>query len=157
MMQSDENYLDFKSLWEYVEKAFRSSSSYLHGLKHARAVEQNGILLANESKADLGCVRLFALFHDLKRENDDTDRLHGKRAAEFVKQSNGSLFKLDDSCLAKLVYACEFHADGLVSNNITIGTCWDADRLDLVRIGVEPQIELLSTEAAKKYMKSKKH
>ena len=33
---------------------------------------------------------------------------------------------------------------------ITIGTCWDADRLDLGRVGVIPSVDFMSTHAGKK-------
>ena len=35
-------------------------------------------------------------------------------------------------------------------DDVTIQTCWDADRLDLWRIGIEPRPEYLYTEMAKK-------
>ncbi|TML82741.1 MAG: hypothetical protein E6G09_09645, partial [Actinobacteria bacterium] len=36
---------------------------------------------------------------------------------------------------------------GLTTTNPTIGCCWDADRLDLGRVGIEPDPELMSTIA----------
>jgi uncharacterized protein len=41
------------------------------------------------------------------------------------------------------------HDRGLVSDDPTVGVCWDGDRLDLTRLGVRPRPELLSTVAAK--------
>ena len=32
---------------------------------------------------------------------------------------------------------------------ITIGTCWDADRLDLGRVGIIPSSDFMSTQAGK--------
>ena len=32
---------------------------------------------------------------------------------------------------------------------ITIGTCWDADRLDLGRVGVIPSVDFMSTQDGK--------
>jgi uncharacterized protein len=48
-----------------------------------------------------------------------------------------------------LVTACSRHTCGSVSADPTIGTCWDADRLDLARFGIVPDPELLSTAAAR--------
>jgi uncharacterized protein len=48
-----------------------------------------------------------------------------------------------------LVTACSLHTCGGVSDVLTIGTCWDADRLDLARFGIVPDPELLSTAAAR--------
>jgi uncharacterized protein len=37
-----------------------------------------------------------------------------------------------------------------VSEHPTIGTCWDADRLDLGRVGARPDPKYMSTEARKR-------
>jgi uncharacterized protein len=39
------------------------------------------------------------------------------------------------------------------SNNITVQTCWDADRLDLGRVGIKPDPKRLFTEEGKKMAK----
>jgi uncharacterized protein len=51
--------------------------------------------------------------------------------------------------LELLTYACDEHTNGLVSDDPTVGACWDADRLDLPRVGVEPDPELFSTAVAR--------
>jgi uncharacterized protein len=48
-----------------------------------------------------------------------------------------------------LVDACAGHTFHLLSQSATIGTCWDADRLDLGRFGIYPQHAFFSTQAAK--------
>ena len=48
-----------------------------------------------------------------------------------------------------LFTACAGHADGETDGNLTIQTCWDADRLDLGRVGVTPDPSRLCTDAAK--------
>jgi uncharacterized protein len=40
------------------------------------------------------------------------------------------------------------HSGGEVSTNKTIQTCWDADRLDLGRVGIIPAPKYLSKKAA---------
>lgn len=45
--------------------------------------------------------------------------------------------------------ACEKHSDGLTDADITVQVCWDADRLDLGRVGVRPHARYLCTDAAK--------
>ena len=53
--------------------------------------------------------------------------------------------------IAILKRACELHTIGRPgdSNNVTIQTCWDADRLDLSRLGITPNPALLCTESAR--------
>lgn len=83
-------------------------------------------------------------------KSDGYDPEHGARAAVFARElhAEGEIV-LDDDALELLCYALEFHADGEVSDNPTIGTCWDADRLHLTRIGATVNPALLSTEAAR--------
>ena len=49
-----------------------------------------------------------------------------------------------------LVEACRGHHHGTTSESITIGTCWDADRLDLPRVGMSPEEAYMSTPEGKR-------
>lgn len=55
------------------------------------------------------------------------------------------MFDVTDSQLDLLDYAIRHHTDGLRANDATIGACWDADRLDLGRVGISPSPEFMST------------
>jgi hypothetical protein len=68
-------------------------------------------------------------------------------AAEMRRQG---LLRLDDDQFGLLSEACVGHTDGLTTFDPTIGCCWDADRLDLPRVGITPTAEYLSTEAARR-------
>jgi uncharacterized protein len=48
-----------------------------------------------------------------------------------------------------LALACTLHSDGHTDGDITVQTCWDADRLDLGRVGIRPSARYLCTEAAR--------
>ena len=48
-----------------------------------------------------------------------------------------------------LGYACTHHSDGLREAEVTVQVCWDADRLDLGRVGHVPDPERLCTPAAR--------
>lgn len=121
----------------------------VHGFKHWVRVRENGLRIANINGADKKLVELFSFLHDSKRENDSWDPLHGKRAAAFTKKINNKFLKLKPSELKILMQACEDHSYGFTTGNITVQTCWDADRLDLGRVGVKPTPENLCTSAAK--------
>ena len=45
--------------------------------------------------------------------------------------------------------ACEGHSSGRTVEDITVCTCWDADRLDLGRVGIQPKAQYLCTAPAK--------
>lgn len=122
----------------------------IHGVGHWARVLYNGRLLASETGADPRVVELFALFHDARRINDGTDPGHGTRGAELAAARRGEWFQLDERGMEQLWDACALHSDGLVDHDdVTVRTCWDADRLDLSRVGVRPRPRLLATAAAR--------
>ena len=92
----------------------------------------------------------FALVHDVMRENENMDLHHGPRAAEFVKTINGtSWMNLDEHQVHLLTEACRYHSVGRLNRNVTIQACWDADRLDLGRVGINPKPAFLGSDLAK--------
>lgn len=119
-----------------------------HGVAHWIRVRENGLRLAATTGADPVVVELFAFLHDARRRDEGGDRGHGRRAAAFAGTLRGREFELGDGAFALLATACAGHSDGLLSADPTVGTCWDADRLDLGRTGRRPRAELLSTAAA---------
>ncbi len=60
-------------------------------------------------------------------------------------------FPITDDQLELLLDACRFHNDGKTSSDLTIGTCWDADRMDLPRVGITPRAEKMSTQVGKDF------
>jgi uncharacterized protein len=89
-------------------------------------------------------VLLFALFHDSRRFNEFTDPEHGLRGGELAR----SMLNLEPERIELLADACTRHDKGFVSDDPTVGTCWDADRLNLWRVGIRPKASLLSTAPA---------
>lgn len=93
---------------------------------------------------------LFALFHDAMRDNDGDDPGHGERGAALASElRREGLYDLPEDGAERLREACEGHDAGGTSEDPTIGACWDADRLNLWRVGIEPNPALLSTAAAR--------
>jgi hypothetical protein len=50
----------------------------------------------------------------------------------------------------RLQLACAGHTNEQMHPDITVQTCWDADRLDLGRVGIMPEPTRLCTAAAKR-------
>ena len=94
-------------------------------------------------------MRLFALFHDARRVNEHIDPAHGQRGGDLARTLRGSLVHLDDARFELLYEACRLHTDGHTAGDPTLLACWDADRLDLGRVGITPKASLLCTEAAR--------
>jgi len=128
---------------------FRPKLTCFHGPAHWARVLMNGRLLAAETGADLQVVELFAILHDCKRKNQHEDPGHGKRAATFAETLRGLLFELDDEAFNSLYDAIAYHEEAGDSGNITMQTCWDADRLDLGRMKKFVDPDILCTEAAR--------
>lgn len=122
----------------------------IHGPTHWERVRENGEYLAKHNAADTVVVRLFAYLHDCCRESDGADPDHGLRAAEYARHIRAELLSsLDGDQFELLTFACEHHEKGRVSRDPTVGACWDADRLDLGRVGRKPNPTYLSTDKAK--------
>jgi uncharacterized protein len=119
-----------------------------HGVGHWARVLENGLRLAKETKANIEIVQLFAIFHDARRINENVDDGHGKRGANLAKALRGN-FTLSDQDFGLLYVACADHTEGKTDGDITIQTCWDADRLDLGRVKMMPEPKKLCTSAAK--------
>jgi uncharacterized protein len=121
----------------------------IHGFVHWARVSENGLYLAERNGGDPILIELFALFHDCRRQNDGHDPEHGARAAELIRQLQGSLLNLTAEQLETLTFACEHHTSGHTHADPTIACCWDADRLDLGRLGYDIDPYFLSTTCAK--------
>jgi uncharacterized protein len=107
----------------------------IHGVVHWARVLENGLRLAAVTGAHIEVVQLFAVFHDSQRVTEETDPSHGIRGASFAASLRGPLFDLDDDDVDLLFVACAGHMDRPIDDDPTVQTCWDADRLDLGRIG----------------------
>jgi uncharacterized protein len=138
-----------QDLLDLVQNGFALRVSGIHGLAHWMRVRANGLRLAEQTGADPQVVELFAFLHDSQRLNDGRDPQHGARAAEFASTLRGTLLTLPDEEFELLRYACEYHTNGLTEAHVTVQTCWDADRLDLGRIGIRPDPRYLCTTAAR--------
>ena len=141
---------DAERLVDTVLTRSTGKDSFLHGESHWRRVAAAGLALLPETPdADPALVFLFALFHDSMRFNDGHDPQHGPRGAALARDLRGGAFDLEDAEMGLLGYACEEHTNGGIGRDPTVGACWDADRLNLWRVGIRPSPRLLSTEAAR--------
>ena len=127
-----------------------------HGLSHWQRVERNGIMLSL-IKSDSGVsfrddvnikvVRYFAYLHDKCRIDDFEDIEHGERAADMLHSIRNTILKnLTEEEFALLETACRYHTTKHRSGNATIDVCFDADRLDLGRVGILPEPEKMATK-----------
>jgi uncharacterized protein len=139
-----------RKLFDRLVSTHALGHSGFHGKDHWLRVLQNGRELAVETGANRRVVELFAVIHDSKRENENHDPDHGRRAAEYARSMRGVWYELSDRELDLLCEACFYHSDGVTVADLTVQVCWDADRLDLGRVGVRPDPRYLCTGHAKR-------
>jgi uncharacterized protein len=136
-------------LLQFLRGHFALDWTGIHGSPHWTRVRENGLRLAASTGANVRVVEAFAFLHDSCRLNDDYDPDHGRRAAKLVRGLSGTLLTLSPEELVLLEIACEDHSHGKKTGDVTVCTCWDADRLDLGRVGTRPHASRLCTSAAR--------
>jgi uncharacterized protein len=144
------DFIDRQGLIRYLREQFQINWFGHHGIAHWARVRANGLMLAQETGANDHVVELFAWFHDARRVGEHEDDGHGSRGAALAQQLNGHFFEATDAEMALLLHACRYHSDGLMTDDVTVMTCWDADRLDLGRVGMVPEPRYLCTKAARR-------
>lgn len=132
-----------------IRRQYRLPWRGIHGITHWARVLENGLRLAPLTGARAEIIWLFAVFHDACRHNENWDPEHGLRGANLAASLRGTMFQLPDADFALLHTACAYHTSAKTHDDITVQTCWDADRLDLGRVHICPNPKRLCTEAAK--------
>jgi uncharacterized protein len=145
----DSSTMIYGQLLAYIKKQYLLDWDGIHGVGHWTRVWRTGMLLTPLTGANQRVVELFAFLHDACRRDDKGDRHHGARSARLAAKINAEYLHLEKHKLELLDRACRYHDRGMTTIEPTIGTCWDADRLDLGRIDAYPEKSYLSTEAAK--------
>ena len=139
-----------------IRKMFQCDWNGLHGINHWNRVAAHGRAVGQMqglNVSDMVIVELFSYLHDSCRQNEGIDRDHGQKAAVMAYDLNGLCYDLDQIDLDRLFNAIAGHSFGGISKDIVIQTCWDADRLDLGRVGMVPSEKFLS-KVAKQFIDS---
>jgi uncharacterized protein len=136
-------------LLETLRAQYRLNWDGVHGYTHWVRVRENGLRLAELTGANPKVVEMFAFLHDICRENDIIDHGHGRRAADYAAGLPYVRGMLSAEEMDLLQQACAGHTRGDTEADLTVQVCWDADRLDLGRIGIRPEAERLCTQPAR--------
>jgi len=144
----------YKNLITKIRTEFKIDYYGDHGINHWQRVYENTQNLASYYNIESEVFELFALLHDSKRENENIDKYHGKRAAIFIQELlDNNEISLNSEDAQRLIYACANHThsdtkDPLFSD-IIVQICFDSDRLDIGRVGCDIDIKYLATSYAK--------
>jgi uncharacterized protein len=140
---------DKQGLIAHLRGQFQINWMGHHGIPHWMRVRANGLMLSKVNGANTHVLELFAFFHDARRRNEHQDDGHGARGAQLAMQLRGRFFEATNEEMDLLMLACQGHSEGMIEAELTVQTCWDSDRLDLGRVGIDPNPDYLCTEAAR--------
>ena len=138
--------IDFDKVLAYAMDNSSIYESHCHGVDHWTKVAEHAVNFASETKgADITVAHLFGLLHDFKRSDDEQCFKHGVDSAKAIYKIRKTLLKkLSKKQFNTLVEAIKYHPDGKVSDDPTIGCCWDADRVELPRVGIDVSLEYIT-------------
>lgn len=124
-----------------------------HGLHHWLRVIDIGMRLADaDPRVDRDVIVAFGLLHDSARTHDNYCEEHGPNSLNVIRALD-SCIPLDDNQKLMLSFACVNHTSADCNHfplfEPTLHACFDADRLDLWRVGIVPDSKYLFTDAGK--------
>ena len=137
-----------KELIDQLQRYSKLFHSPIHGFKHWRTVEKNGLYLSQFNDGDPAVISHFAYFHDCMRVNEQRDDGHGLRGGKYAVK-NKDMLDLTEDQLDILYKACAGHTGGKNPSCDTLACCWDADRLDIRRVGSKPDLQWFTTYKAR--------
>lgn len=141
--------------------------SSIHGVAHWARVHRFGAHLVRRMELPQSyreCVSVFAWTHDLARHDDSGGREHAIAGARYLDKVIPVAFPaLTPSQVSIIRTAIYYHSHGYAADEAqyngwfdglegersqildTMACCWDADRLDLLRLEIEPDPYRMST------------
>ena len=137
--------IHIKRLREYAIKHSKLGDYSVHGVSHWDRVARNAEVLITSDVDEL-VVKAFAYIHDVERVNESDDWQHGPRAALLVDEIRSSVLSfLNNQEIEQLKDACRLHTIRHKTEDATVNACFDADRLDLGRVGIVPNPDKMAT------------
>lgn len=148
--------MGIESLYSQIVDDTDMWHSPIHGTKHWMRVRAAALYLAEKTNGDCQVAEYFSILHDCMRENENSDPGHGPRATHYAAHHRG-LIDLTNRQFQLLQRACAGHTfarpNGRAGENATLAACWDADRLDIGRVGVKPDGRYMFSHYAKQLIR----
>lgn len=146
ILENGHSNVDVEALRRFSDSRWPEKMGRTHGVEHWDRVARFGQLLYQEG-ADLDVILAFAYLHDSERMNNGRDINHGKRASRLIDTiRHTKLQNMTDEQIAKLKKACELHTIAHRTGDLTIDICFDADRMDLLRVRNRPLPHRMATQ-----------
>lgn len=148
---------NWERLREFCVQRWPDSLGVTHGVDHWDRVAIFGRMLFVDG-VDMEVVMAFAYLHDSERINNDIDENHGERASKLIDAIRYTeLNELNDEQISILKRACKLHNKELRTGNLTIDVCFDADRMDLIRVGITPSSNRMATRIGAEIVSNPKY
>lgn len=133
-----------------------------HGILHWERVYINCLKLSKYYQVNSEVFELFSLLHDSKRKTEYEDIEHGKRSGLFIKELiNNRIIQLSNEDKKRLIFACSNHTKPNKNAKLyldpVVQICFDADRLDIGRVGIIPEEKYFLTKYAKRLVEDEKY
>lgn len=121
----------------------------LDGIVHINHVAYFGRLISEVScPENLTEVLLGCYLHDIGRGHIEINKDHGYAGAVISRRIIDNSFSNLEIDIDRLIYAVGEHNKGKTTEDIVVGSIWDADRISLFRVKKVPNPILLSTKSA---------
>jgi len=120
----------------------------IHGISHLRRVAITAGRIAASIGEDVESAVVAGFLHDCARSDDGGGTRHAHDSAVLAKKLLSRFYPHLDT--VRLCDAIARHADGETTEDLLAACVWDADRLDLTRLGIEVDPDLLSTTVARR-------
>lgn len=123
----------------------------IHGFSHLRRVAAVAGRIAAAAGEDIESAVVAGFLHDCARRHDGGGVDHAHDSAALTRKLLARFYPHLDA--VRLCDAIARHADGETTEDMLAACVWDADRLELRRLGIEVDPDLLSTEIARRLIR----
>jgi len=126
------------------------SGLVVHGMAHLRRVAYTAGRIAGATGENVEGAIVAGFLHDCARTDEGGGNSHAHASAEIARELMGRFYPHLD--MGRLCEGIARHADGTATADLLIGSIWDADRLDLRRLGIHVEADMLSTALARRIL-----
>lgn len=138
--------IDIEKLRAFSASRWPEEMGTTHGVEHWDRVAKFGRMLYQKG-ADMDVIMAFAYLHDSERMDNWQDINHGMRASKLIDTIRQTYLRdMSDEQIAKLKLACELHTTRHRTGDLTVDICFDADRMDLLRVRITPVPDRMATQ-----------
>lgn len=120
----------------------------LHDLYHALRVIENGFIISDFNKSNRTIIVIYSIFHDIYSWKCSDRIKASEESANLIIKYRDHINATDEE-INKAFTACLNVYKSKKSDDLDIGSCYDADMLDLIRKNIYPEQKEMNTKIGK--------